>query len=383
MKRRLWHQLSSTDRDALVTALEEGYRLSPWPSHQPCVIGPRLARMHAECVHVAGEIDPRGPWPTNPDRPGRMGRATILYYDYEMLTANWQAVVLDRLTHATEGTQRMLRALTHYQPAPAEERPARTERPRHSDPLTTLRWPGGNKRPSTRLLPGTGHRLALTRNEIFVYEMRPATVNDHQAVRSLLRARDGWAHRRRLLPADSIALRVLIEHAGDDMTLMLLTQDSDVAGCVALYATTPGWSWTANERAEPSMSLAMMHTHPDQHGAGLAGLTTLWVLDYTARHTSPELEWVRCSVPDNRLALYFREELGWHQVRVTHTTQGQRYAQLQQPPRPVPGLSALIRSTDPPLLVTGDLAITTTPVAPRQPRRTSVIATRDQDGSRP
>ncbi|MGW2426665.1 hypothetical protein ACWC0C_47285 [Streptomyces sp. NPDC001709] len=188
--------------------------------------------------------------------------------------------------------------------------------------------------------------------------------------------RDDWARRRGLLPPDSIALRVLIGNAGDDLALMLLMGDKAVMGCAVLYATTPGWTWTASERAEPSMSLAMMHTHPDQRGTRLAGLMTLWVLNYAAQHTNPELQWVRCSVPDNRLACCFREDLGWQQGRVTRDAQGRRYAQMQRRPRRAPGLPALLKSDDPPLLVTGDLAITTLPVAPRQPRQTPGIVTR-------
>ncbi|MFB7511165.1 hypothetical protein ACFC0P_48760, partial [Streptomyces broussonetiae] len=115
---------------------------------------------------------------------------------------------------------------------------------------------------------------------------------------------------------------MLTANTSDDMALMLLVEDSAIVGCFALYATTPGWTWTASEHAEPSMNLAMMHTHPDQRGARLADLMTLWVLDYAARRTGPELHWVRCCVPDNRLARYFREELGWHQVRVTRNVQG-------------------------------------------------------------
>lgn len=94
-------------------------------------------------------------------------------------------------------------------------------------------------------------------------------------------------------------------NAGSDMALMLLTEDKAVVGCGVLYATTPGGTWTASERAERSMSLAMMHTHPNQRVARLTGLMTLWVFDYAARCTSPVLQWVRCSVPDNRLACWF------------------------------------------------------------------------------
>ncbi|OIJ88145.1 hypothetical protein BIV25_37185 [Streptomyces sp. MUSC 14] len=217
-----------------------------------------------------------------------------------------------------------------------------------------------------------------------MYEMRPATNEDGPVVHGLLRARNDWARRLGQLPPESIALRLLIGGTGDDMALMLLTEDNTVVGCFVLYATTPGWTWTASERAEPSMSLSMMHTHPDQHGARLANLMTLWVLDYTARRTSPELEWVRCSVPDNRLARYVREELGWHQVRVTCNAQGQRYALMQRRPHRLPELSALItRSVDPTLLVTGDLAITTAPVVPRQPRHTAGFVTSDQRGGLP
>ncbi|MFJ5035897.1 hypothetical protein ACIQB5_49835 [Streptomyces sp. NPDC088560] len=220
------------------------------------------------------------------------------------------------------------------------------------------------------------------RDENLVYEMRPATDEDGPVVHELLRARNDWARRRGLLLPDSIALRVLIGNDGDNMALMLLAEDNAVVGCFILYATTPGWTWTVGERAEPSMSLAMMHTHPDQHGARLADLMTLWVLDYAARRTGPELQWVRCSVPDNQLSRYFREELGWHQVRVARNAQGQRHAQMQRRPQRLPELSALIRSTDPTLLVTGDLAITTAPVVPRQPRQSPGIVTSGQGGGR-
>lgn len=194
-----------------------------------------------------------------------------------------------------------------------------------------------------------------------MYELRPATDDDRQAVHALLQAREDWARQRGLLPADSIALRVLIGNTGDDMALMLLTENNNVVGCVVIHATTPEWRWTASERAEPSMSLATMYTHPDQRDAGLARVMTLWVLNYAARRTDPELQWVRCSVPDNRLARYFREELGWHQVRVTRDGLGRRYAQMQQRPRHLPRPSVLISGDNPPLLVTSAPTITTAP----------------------
>ncbi|WP_159039810.1 GNAT family N-acetyltransferase [Streptomyces sp. TP-A0356] len=217
------------------------------------------------------------------------------------------------------------------------------------------------------------------RDEILVYEMRPATDDDRQVVHELLRARDDWARRHGLLPADSIALRVLIGNTGDDMALMLLTENNDAVGCVVLHATSPVWRWTFSERAEPSMSLATMYTHPDQRDAGLARLMTLWVLDYAARRTDLELQWVRCTVPDNRLACYFREELGWQEVRVTRDGLGRRYAKMQQRPRRLPQLSALISSDDP-VLVASDPTVTTSPAIPPQPRQTPDSVTSEQGG---
>jgi hypothetical protein len=221
---------------------------------------------------------------------------------------------------------------------------------------------------------------ALTRDEASVYEMRPATGEDRQVAHELLQARDDWARQRGLLPADSIAIRVLIGDAANDMALMLLAEDNDVVGCLVLQATTPSRGWTPSERAEPSMGLAMMYTHPDQYGCKLARLMTLWVLDYAARRPGPELQWVRCSVP-NRLARYFLEELGWNEARVTHDGQGRRCAQMQQRPRRLPGLSALVTG-DGPCLKTSDPALTTAPAAPLQTRQSLDIVTSDQGGGR-
>ncbi|MFF7145731.1 GNAT family N-acetyltransferase [Streptomyces sp. SID2888] len=214
-----------------------------------------------------------------------------------------------------------------------------------------------------------------------MYEIRPATGDDRQVVHELLQARDGWARQRGLLSADSVALRALIGNTGDDMALMLLTENNDIVGCVVLHAITPAWRWTASERAEQSMSLATMYTHPHQRGAGLARLMTLWILDYAARRTDPELQWVRCLVPDNRLACYFREELGWHEVRVTHDGLGRRYVQMQQRPRRLLRLSALISSDDP-SLVTSAPTIPASPAVPPQLCQIPDILTNDQGSGR-
>ncbi|MFC8349784.1 GNAT family N-acetyltransferase [Streptomyces sp. NPDC057280] len=179
-----------------------------------------------------------------------------------------------------------------------------------------------------------------------MYEMRPAAEGDTLAVRDLLSAHNRCASRNGLAPADSIAVRLLIDDPDDDMVLMLLTEDSAVVGCVVLHAALP-FGWTPSERAEPSLGLSALHTHPDQQGNGLTRRITLWALDFAARRPGTRLHWVRATVPGTPLAAYFRDQLGWEEVRVTHDGAGRRCSQMQHAPHRQRGLSALIRGVDP------------------------------------
>ncbi|WP_342791169.1 GNAT family N-acetyltransferase [Streptomyces montanus] len=200
--------------------------------------------------------------------------------------------------------------------------------------------------------------------------MRPAAEDDRTAVTDLLQARDDWIRQRGLPPSDAVAVRALIGDSGDDMTLMVLAEDDEIVGSVVLYATTPSWGWTASERAEPSLGLATMYTHPAHHGGGLGRLMTLWALDYAARRTDLQLQWVRGSVHGERLMHHFRDELGWDDVRHTRDRSLQRTFQMQQRPRELPGLRALITSDDPPLatdVCTTELAPDTSRWAGQEP----------------
>lgn len=194
--------------------------------------------------------------------------------------------------------------------------------------------------------------------------MRSATEDDRPAVHELLQARDAWARPRGLVLPDSISVRVLLDDADDDMALMVLEEDRQLVGCAVLHATTPGWGWTPSERAEPSTSLATMYTHPAHHDTGLGRLMVLWVLDYAARRTDTEQLWVRCCVQDTRLMQHFRDELGFDDVHHTRDGNMRRIYQMQQRPRELPGLRALITGDGP---VLGDRSCRTTP-RPLTPR---------------
>jgi hypothetical protein len=86
-------------------------------------------------------------------------------------------------------------------------------------------------------------------------------------------------------------------------------------------------------------------THPDQHGNGLARLMGLWVLGFAARRPGPASCWVRCMVPGARLAEYFREQLGWDEVRVTHDGAGRRCSPMQRAPYRQPEGDRLVDGT--------------------------------------
>jgi len=119
-----------------------------------------------------------------------------------------------------------------------------------------------------------------------MYEMRPATEGDTPAVRDLFSTHNKCASRNGLLPADGIAARLLIDDPGDDMVVMLLMEDSVVAGCVVVHATLP-FGWRLSERAETCLGLSPLHAHPDQQGNGLTRLMTLWALGFAARRSDP------------------------------------------------------------------------------------------------
>ena len=181
-----------------------------------------------------------------------------------------------------------------------------------------------------------------------MYEMRPATTNDWQPVSTMISLRELWLCERGLRShGEGNAIRGLIGQNDETTKVMVLVEDDQILGCTVLISKPPLTGWTEAERAEPSLIMAMTHTHPAPayRGDRLGWLMTLWVLDYAAR-LEDEVRWVRCTVADKRLMCHLRDNHGWQYVRSAHDPQRGIVHLLQHRSQAKPGLSALVASPE-------------------------------------
>lgn len=184
---------------------------------------------------------------------------------------------------------------------------------------------------------GLGHTRGRA---IAVYEIRPAEHDDLPGMADVLERRRTAAKSALVqLPADDGLARFVVQGAADFATLVL-TEDAQVLGWLALGGDLPDLGWSAAERAEPSLVVASACGDPRPEHRRVAHLMTLWCLDYAAG-AACGAAWVRRMVsgPGRMRQLCAGE--GWVCLRPAC---GSVVYLLQQRPRALPGLSALIRT---------------------------------------
>ncbi|MFJ5546783.1 hypothetical protein [Streptomyces sp. NPDC093225] len=127
---------------------------------------------------------------------------------------------------------------------------------------------------------------------------------------------------------------ILPLRTGDHPKLHGLFEDEGLVAMWELDPTSPGPGWSAAERQERSVCLFVLYTDPTHRNAGR--LVSLWLADHFARTPRPPV-WLRCSIPDGRLAAHISGTWGWQEVR----QEGGRHL-LQRPPELKPHLDLLI-----------------------------------------
>ncbi|MFD3557592.1 hypothetical protein ACFWWA_36675 [Streptomyces goshikiensis] len=127
---------------------------------------------------------------------------------------------------------------------------------------------------------------------------------------------------------------ILPLRTGDHSNLQGLFEGEGLVAMWKLDPTSPGPGWSVSERQERSICLFRLYTDPVHRNAGR--LVSLWLADHVARMPRPP-GWLRCSVPDGRLAAHITGAWGWREVRLEDG-----HHLLQLPPEPKPHLDLLI-----------------------------------------
>ncbi|MFI6004930.1 hypothetical protein ACIA98_31755 [Streptomyces sp. NPDC051366] len=79
----------------------------------------------------------------------------------------------------------------------------------------------------------------------------------------------------------------------------------------------------------------------DPQHVRLGQLATLWISDYAARQTTPPL-WIRCAVPEPKVAWYLERERGWTLVRKARDKIGYVNSLLQRAPERIEHFDLLV-----------------------------------------
>lgn len=124
----------------------------------------------------------------------------------------------------------------------------------------------------------------------------------------------------------------------------LMREDSRLLGCIALLGSTPGHGWSAEQLAEPALSVIALFTDPRCRGQGLSRFMVWWALDYAARLGG--VDWLRGVARSDRLMRYARDDMRCSGVE-TVLRGGRHVHLLQHCPRRTPSLAALIAESTP------------------------------------
>jgi hypothetical protein len=149
-----------------------------------------------------------------------------------------------------------------------------------------------------------------------MFMMRPATIADQGQIAAMIRHRAAWMKSRGIYGADGWGSKAesLAAQAGDtEFPVWVCTgSDGTVVGCTSLYTELPGWGWTPEEQAQPSVFLATTVTDPRYAGQRLGALIAWWALDYGSRHG---YQYVRRGCGARELMQYYRDIQGWELTR--------------------------------------------------------------------
>jgi hypothetical protein len=142
--------------------------------------------------------------------------------------------------------------------------------------------------------------------------MRPASVADSAAVRTMISARCDWLEELGL-PSWRSALDDLVSQTGNPCgdVWVLELGCSRVIGRTTLPEHAPPWGWTDHERAEPALYMTTSVTDPAFRGIKPGTLMAWWAV---CRAAQVGAGWVRrdCLVPE--LAKYYLTQ-GYDLVR--------------------------------------------------------------------
>ncbi|MFD9793768.1 hypothetical protein ACFWXK_22805 [Streptomyces sp. NPDC059070] len=167
---------------------------------------------------------------------------------------------------------------------------------------------------------------------------------ERRLISTLLAAREAWAARQPgPQTGQMLAMASLLEDDHTHTDFLALLEDGELAGILTLVRQTPLIGWTAAEQQEPALTVTAAITHPDRRGERLARLASPW-LSNTAAHLPGQLAWVRCAVPDDRLAAHLRTTCGWEQVRWIRSPGLGHTHLLQRRAEPVPRIERIIAS---------------------------------------
>ncbi|WP_370417332.1 GNAT family N-acetyltransferase [Streptomyces sp. QH1-20] len=200
----------------------------------------------------------------------------------------------------------------------------------------------------TRAVP-TPHDPARAhgRGHAPVYEMQPATQADRRAVSDLIADRIlqlGEGARAGIETPGATVVELLGQTETGRPIVWLLREDSQLLGCIALLGSTPGHGWSAEQLAEPALSVIALFTDPRCRSQGLSRFMVWWALDYAARLGG--VDWLRGVARSDRLMRYARDDM--HCGGVETVLRGGRHVHLlQHSPRRTPSLAALIAETTP------------------------------------
>ncbi|MGW6413158.1 hypothetical protein ACWF95_39470 [Streptomyces vinaceus] len=172
-----------------------------------------------------------------------------------------------------------------------------------------------------------------------MYAMLLLTILDWVPLADLVRRRTDHEKRIRAAATEGSPLLGLAADPQPNTQLIGMWEDNQLVGAFALTEGPDASGWTAAELAEPSWMVRHAFTDPEH--ARLGRLATLWIGDYAARQDTPPL-WIRCAVPEPKVAWYLERECGWTLVRKAHGRAGYLNSLLQRAPERIEHFDLLV-----------------------------------------
>lgn len=172
-----------------------------------------------------------------------------------------------------------------------------------------------------------------------MYSMQPLATSDWDDLADLVHRRTDYEKRVRTATTDGSSLLRLAADPQPDIQLIGMWEDDQLVAAFALESGPDTAGWNEDERAEPSWMVRLAFTDPEH--SRLARLATLWIGDTAARQSTPPL-WIRCAVPEPKVAWYLERECGWTLVRKARDRVGYLNSLLQRPPERIEHFDLLV-----------------------------------------